>query len=128
MPTRCPGCDRETNDDLCPHCGVNIRALRAEGKAAMLESALVGWQSECSRLETLCKALESVIDDLEDEEEASAALERIRGGESTTRSLDEIDDILLAEMAIEAMADADGETRPWDEVKADLGLDNDKEE
>lgn len=52
-------CGSEINDstEICPQCGVNIRALRAEYKARLLESAIVGWRDQHAALEAECERL-----------------------------------------------------------------------
>ena len=52
MPESCPECNCEITRDTekCPFCGANVRAIRAESQAVMLESAIDGWRAENERL------------------------------------------------------------------------------
>jgi len=62
MPTYC-NCGQEINDatEMCPACGANIRAQRAEEKAAMLADAIQGWRRQAEKAEAKAKELEEAL-------------------------------------------------------------------
>lgn len=63
MPECCPRCHEECSHkaDCCPHCGVNVRAIIAEGKAEMREEAIEGWRRTNADLRSELTATQELV-------------------------------------------------------------------
>lgn len=46
MPEKCPNCEHETTEEICPECGFNIIKEKLLSRMATLESAMMGWKRQ----------------------------------------------------------------------------------
>lgn len=81
MGETCQHCGAELNDntEICPGCGANIRAERAESKAEMLEEALGGWRRKAEETKVELRERALVLEQNQFEDYLKYFLERLIG-------------------------------------------------